>query len=97
MAFNKTMGFDSNPADDSAGAANTSEQEPDVNDPNEAGEGDTLSLEIFGGKTPAVGDKVTLEVTAVDPENGTVEVSMPDQKAAGGGIDGLTSALDGVN
>ena len=95
------MAFDSNQADDSAGASNTSDQEPDPQDPNEGseneGEGDTLSLEIFGGKTPAVGDKVTLEVTAVDPENGTVEVSMPDQKAAGGGIDGLTSALDGVN
>ena len=89
------MGFDSNPADDSAGAANTSEQEPDVNNPNEAGEGETLSLEIFGGKTPAVGDKVTLQVTAVDTDNGTVEVSMPQK--AGGGIDGLTSALDGVN
>jgi len=95
--MDKTMAFDSNPADDSAGPANTSEQEPDVKDPNEASEGETLSLEIFGGKTPAVGDKVTLEVTAVDPENGTVEVSMPDQKAAGGGIDGLNSALDGVN
>lgn len=92
MAITKTMAVDS-PPEDYADPANTSEQEPDMEYSNEVSEGETLSLALFGKMPPAVGSTVSLKVTAVDPENGTVEVSMPGMKAASG-IDKLTSALD---
>ena len=86
----KTMAFDSAPDEvDSSVAPEesdqpTTDQEPDANEPGESSEGETLSLDVFCGKEPTVGQMVTLKVTAVDPENGTVSVMMPAVKKMGG-------------
>jgi len=55
--------------------------------------GETLSLDVFGGSEPAIGDKVTLEVTSVDPESGSVTVRLPSAKKAVG-IAAKSAALD---
>jgi hypothetical protein len=96
----KTMAFD-----DSAPTGETMadpaqptppDQEPDMGEPGEAAEGESLSLDVFGGKEPAVGDMVTLKVTAVDPENGTVSVMLPAAKKMGG-IDAKAAMMDEEN
>lgn len=59
----------------------------------EGPEGESLSLDIFGEKEPAIGDMVTLKVTAIDPENGRVTVILPGAPK-GGGIDAAVAAMD---
>ncbi len=56
-------------------------------------EGESLSLDLFGENEPAVGDTVTLKVTAIDPENGRVTVILPGA-AKPGGIDAAAAAMD---
>ncbi len=60
----------------------------------EAGpEGESLSLDIFGDKEPAIGDMVTLKVTGIDPENGRVTVILPGA-AKPRGIDAAAAEMD---
>lgn len=54
----------------------------------------TLSLEMFGGNPPTEGATISLQVTAVDTENGTVTVTMPTSGETGGGIAGDASVFD---
>ncbi len=60
----------------------------------EGTEGETLSLDVFGGSEPSVGDRVTLEVISIDPDSGSVTVRMPDDGEKTGGIADAAAALD---
>jgi hypothetical protein len=59
----------------------------------EGGEGESLSLDLFGDKEPKVGDVVTLKVTGIDPENGRVTVTLPGAPKRGG-IDAAAASMD---
>ena len=88
------MAFDSAPPETSENETPSS-PEGDSGMP-ESAEGETLSLDVFGDKEPTVGEMVTLKVTAVDPQNGTVTVMMPASRpaAAAGGIAAKAAAMD---
>lgn len=93
-AITKTMAFDT-PPDDATEAPDTKPEATEAPDTApEGAEGETLSLDVFGGKEPAVGDMVTLKVTAVNDQDGTVTVSMPAAAKKMGGIAGKVAALD---
>ncbi len=85
------MAFDSVPEE----STDVAQEAPEVPDTMPEGpEGESLSLDIFGDKEPAVGDMVILKVTAIDPENGRVTVVMPEAGKKMGGIAGQAAALD---
>ncbi len=85
-----TYAFDSAPQESPDVAPEASE----APDPMPEGpEGESLSLDLFGDKEPAVGDTITLKVTGIDQENGTVTVSLPGGDKTGG-IDDAAAAMD---
>lgn len=86
------MAFDSAApmgAGDDAGATGETEPQPQPDEmeqpgtPEENPEEATLSLEMFGGVAPKAGQSITLKVSAVDPESGTVSVVLPSGKPSG--------------
>ncbi len=83
----KTMAFDSVPEESTELTPETPEAMP------VASEGESLSLDLFGENEPAVGDTVTLKVTAIDPENGRVTVILPGGEKRGG-IDAAAAEMD---
>ncbi len=97
MARKDTYAFDSAPDEvDSAAryADDSTDLAPESTEPVAEGpEGESLSLDLFGDKEPAVGDTITLKVTGIDQENGTVTVSLPGGEKTGG-IDDAAAAMD---
>ncbi len=86
-AISKTMAFDSVP-EESTEVPDTLPELPAEDT------GETLSLDVFGGSEPAVGDRVTLEVISIDPDSGSVTVRMPAGGEKTGGIADAAAALD---